>query len=384
MRIRIAENIDDPFLRSEWERLEQEGDVFPQNTYHWCSTWWKYLRGKRKLHIVMALDDEGKALGIAPLCIERHFGVRILRSFPIHFGDFYTFITANNKDSKRAIGRIVEYMNSDTQWRWSRLEQVSESSTIYDVLRSRQYFPKKMTGCILLDFEGINWEQFVTRLKASSRKNVRRRLRKMNRECEVEFECLKDQERFDRLFQEMIDMYTDRLKYLKPVRSEKEIMAFQEAIDYSYKKKNSISFCLFLNGTLAAYCVGFLHGKTYYNWRSSANRGLLRYHSAVMIYAYVIQWLIEQGFHKMNFMAGEYDWKLDWSPDRRTENNYMFSSPSNDLVSGFLNWYHHRVRDRLKETYHWMMGFRILRVVSKNAILLKQKLGGIRRDIEES
>ena len=85
MKIKIIRSIDDPFLKSEWERLEQETDIFPQSTYHWCSTWWKFLSEDRKLHIVMMLDDNGKTLCIAPLCIEHYCGVSVLRGFPIHF-----------------------------------------------------------------------------------------------------------------------------------------------------------------------------------------------------------------------------------------------------------------------------------------------------------
>ena len=84
MESMIIDTIDDPFLKSEWERLEKEYDIFPQGTYRWCMTWWKYLGGKRRLHVVIVLDEKEKAAAIAPLCIERFFGIPV-QIFPSPF-----------------------------------------------------------------------------------------------------------------------------------------------------------------------------------------------------------------------------------------------------------------------------------------------------------
>ena len=71
--------MDDPELRNAWCRLETTSGAFPQSTYLWCATWWKHLSGKRELHVVVVLGDDGQAVAIAPLCIERRLGITFLR-----------------------------------------------------------------------------------------------------------------------------------------------------------------------------------------------------------------------------------------------------------------------------------------------------------------
>lgn len=379
MKIRIAENIDDPFLKSEWERLEQEGDVFPQSTYHWCATWWKHLSGKRKLHVVMAVDEEGEALGIAPLCIERHFGVRVLRSFPIHFGDFYTFITADNKNSKRTISRIVEYMNSNTLWRWSRLEQVAESSDLVRVLSEGCFRRKRMTTCMIADFSGLEWDEYLAKLRMNFRGEVRRRTRKINEKFAVELGVIHNWKKYEKEFDEMVRIHRERWRDDNtPAKGTVELACLMKSIQGQFLKGTMVYYQLLFDNITVAYSLGFLVRGTFYAWHASFDPRYRKYHVGVMIMVFMIRHFMETGVSRINFMAGDHAWKLNWSPDRRVEFNYMFTSPSNGPAAAFLNWYHHRVRDRLKAAYHKMMQVRALRAVSRGVILVRQKLAGLR------
>jgi CelD/BcsL family acetyltransferase involved in cellulose biosynthesis len=375
---RVFQEIDDPFLKSEWERLEHEGRAFPQSTYHWCATWWKHLSGRRKLHVIMIVDEQNKAVVIAPMCIERHWGVRVLRSFPVHFGDFYTFIASPNGASESAYGLLTQYLLSNKCWQWVRIEQVPEHSDLRHHLDRAAFPRKRMTGCVIASFPEHDWEEYLAGLKASMRKNIRRRQRHIDEECEVTFECVRDAERFSALYPEMQTIYSERLSHIRPKTATPRIHALRQAIDGCYRRGNAASFCLFLNRHLAAFSVGFLHNKTYYNWYSSANTNLRGYHPAVMINAYVIQSLIRDHYDRMNFMAGDYEWKLDWSPDQRIESNFLYSSPATNLTARLLNWYHHRLRDRLKDGYHRMAKYPIMQAAFRRLTWLRERLAAER------
>lgn len=379
MKIRIAENIDDTFLKSEWERMEQEGDVFPQNTYHWCSTWWKYFGGKRKLHIVMALDDEEKTLGIAPLCIERHFGVPVLRSFPIHFGDFYTFIVQQDKFSEVVYETLLRYINYRKQWRWVRIEKVREEDRLVIALVRNEYPMQKMAGCLMIDYSGLDWNGYLSRLKWKRRQNIRKKFKEIHNNYHPTLEIVTSLKDYSPLFGEMVTIHEKRWKDDNTVsKGPRQIACWREAIEGQFLKGNMWYCRLSLNGKTAAYHLGFMHRHVFYDWHMSHDPEYARYHVGVMTLAFMIQQFIDKQIEKINLMAGEYDWKRAWSPSREAETIWLFTSPSHSLASTLLNWYHHRMRNILKAAYHKMMQVRTLRVVSRGVILVRQKLAGLR------
>ena len=111
-RVRVIDDIHDPRLVRDWKRIQEETDCFPQMHYEWCEPWWRLRSGKRKLHIVAVEDANQKIVGVAPLCIERRFGLRVLRSFPVHFGDFYFFLADEGEDRGRIHEAIIDHATS--------------------------------------------------------------------------------------------------------------------------------------------------------------------------------------------------------------------------------------------------------------------------------
>lgn len=378
LNIRIFTAIEDPFLKAEWERLQQESDIFPQSSYHWCATWWKHLGGRRTLHIVMAVDDQGQAVAIAPLCIERHFGSKVLRSFPVHFGDFYTFITSSDEDGT-AVDRIVRYITQSNQWTWVRIEQVRETDVLSQSFQKAGYKQKRLTGSVLAFFEGLSWEEYLAKLQKSFRQNIRSRLRKLDRNFEIALRVTTCWDDYQYEYDAMRTMHEQRwCDDNAPHKSNLEIACWREAIRGQFAAGKIVYYQLLFSGDRAAYRLGFIHRGTFYAWHTGYNPHYRVYFPGIMIMACMIQEFMKLGISSVNFMAGDYGWKLDWSPDRAVVSHYMFSSPTKNMRSAFLNLYHHRLRDPMKAWYHLMMKYRLLRVFSRRAIALRQKFAGQR------
>ena len=157
MKIRVFDEIDDPFLKSEWERLEVETDVFPQSTYHWCATWWKHSSGRRKLHVVILLDATGRAVGIAPLCIERHFGFIVLRSFPVNFGDFFDILVSSKTNDEDVFAVLFDYLKRYERWNSVLLTPINDSSRLFGFLSSKAVSAKHLVGNIVADISSPTW-----------------------------------------------------------------------------------------------------------------------------------------------------------------------------------------------------------------------------------
>lgn len=323
----------------------------------------------------MALDGDAKALAIAPLCIERHWGVRVLRSFPIHFGDFYTFLVSPNGQSEEAGRAIMDYVVSNKHWRWVRLEQVPEHSDLRRQLDRLSLRRKRMTGCVIIDYEGLDWNGYLSRLKSKRRWNIRKQLRDIRSNHEAELHVTTTSEGFAPLFEEMVAIHEKRWQDdSSPAKKPKHLACWREAIAGQSGKGNMWYCRLILDGEVAAYHLGFLHRQVFYGWHVGFDPKFARNHVGVMILGFMIPEFMERGVQRINYMAGDYDWKLAWSPDRLVESNYLFSSPSNGLASWMLNLYHHSLRDKLKRFYHRLMEYKPLRAVSRNVQLLRDVL----------
>ena len=69
-----------------WGRLWQATRPLPPMLeYRWARTWWQIHRRHGKLLLILALDDAGQPIGLAPLYLRRdsHDPVRLLRT--VHF-----------------------------------------------------------------------------------------------------------------------------------------------------------------------------------------------------------------------------------------------------------------------------------------------------------
>jgi len=382
MKIKIIDTIDDPFLKFEWERLEREYEIFPQSTYHWCMTWWNYLGGNRRLHVVMAMDDEGKTVAIAPLCIERNFGVYVLRSFPIHFGDFYTFITSNNESSQAGINSILEYMASKRQWRWVQLQHVSEKSSLLKKLVDYNCVKKEMTDCIIADFRGLDWESYLSRLRKSFRADLLRRLRIMHKAYKAELVCVRTWREYEHKFDEMVTIHQERWKDdYSPKKTATELACWKAVIKGQFEAGKMVYYQLFFDSVCVAYDLGFLHGGTYYDWHTSYRPDYRKYNPGIMMQALMIKHFIDNGISRINFMAGEYYYKMHWSPDQRVEKTFMLTSASNNISGLLMNCYHHVLRDRLKVFYHKAMQYGVLRFLSRHVIRLRKRISHIERTV---
>ncbi len=378
MNIRVFENFDDAFLQSEWERLANEGDIFPQSSYHWCATWWKYLSGRRTLHIIMVVDYQGRAVAIAPMCIERHFGIKVLRSFPIHFGDYYTFITSS-KEVGTAVETILQYITSTDKWNWVRLEQVVETDVMTQSLRAVGFVERRLTGSVIVDLHRYTWEEYLLKLQRKFRQNIRNRQRRIDKAFEAKLNTILIWEKYEVEYTEMVAIHEQRwCDDNAPHKSAIQIACWLEAIKGQFEAGKMVYYQLLFNNDQVAYRLGFIHQGTYYDWHTGFNPKYRDYYPGIMIMSYMIRDFMEQGVASINFMAGEYGWKLDWSPDRTVVSHYMFSSPSTNYRAAFLNFYHHRLRDYLKDWYHAMMENRILRALSRKIICLQQKMAGQR------
>lgn len=351
MIIRIFDKFDDLFLRSEWERLEKEGDVFPQSTYHWCSTWWKHLSGARKLHVVMVLDDQGNAMAIAPLCIEQFFCIRILRSIPINYCDFYQIVTSSETNAVTVFDTIYGYMSQYERWHVVLLTPVNDHYVLFDLLRTKGVAEKHLTGNIVADISAVNWDKYLGTVSRNRRRLTKKKMQALEADCKVEVELVTVEPGYTEHF--------DRIREIQDLRATKDRVGRSHAYMQCVRETNGHQFAdgrmgLYLikaDGIVISYRIGILNGTTYYDWNTNYDIKYSDYSPGLVGLAYVIRDLIERGFTTLDFMAGVYDYKLSYSSKHEMRNNYLFIMKNDSNLASFYCKYQLVWRDELKAYY---------------------------------
>ena len=351
MNIRVFDEIDDPFLKSEWERLEVEADVFPQSTYHWCATWWKHLSGRRKLHVVMLLDAVGRAVGIAPLCIERHFGFRVLRSFPVNYGDFYCVIVSPDLRHGDAFEAVYQYVSRCDRWNSALLTPINDGSTLFQFLKDRRGSEKHLVGNVVADISSPNWDDYVGKLSRNRRRLTRKKMRALEAEHQVEIELVTDEVGYAKYFDRIREIQQARATKDRADRSSVYMQCVKETNSRLFSKGQMVLYLVKADGKVISYRIGIVDGKTYYDWNTNYDISWSEYSPGLIGIAYVIRDLIQRGYTSVNFMAGVYDYKLSYSPNHEMRNNHLFVMGNRSVRATLFRKYHLEWRDRIRPFY---------------------------------
>lgn len=351
MKIKVINNIDDPFLKEEWARLATETDVFPQSTYHWCATWWHYLSGRRILHVVMVLDEDGKALGIAPLCIEGHLWVRVLRSFPVNYGDYFQILVSKKANEEAVFNAIYDYIVKYFQWAVVILTPVNDSSSLYNYLCNKSIPAKHLIGNIVTNIAYNSWDEYLKDLSHNRRRLTRKKMRELEEEHSLKVELVTDENEYLANFDRIREIIHLRATKDRADRTDKYMRCVRATNGYLFRNKQMCLYLIKADNQLITYRLGILHKSTYYDWNTNYDIAWEKYSPGLISIAYVIRDLIRKGFHHLDFMAGDYDYKLSYSPKHEVRNNYMFLISSNAIRANIVVKYYMEWRDQIRPYY---------------------------------
>lgn len=364
MHIKIFGDINDNVLRHAWERLESEIDSFPHSTYHWCSTWWKYFGFNLRLYVISVIENNDKMLGLAPLCIETKSIFRILRSFPIHFGDFYTFLIEKGDNYSEILHMIINHMLSFAQWDFVHLQQINSEDQIYKFLLDKKFRSKKMTDIIIANLESKTFEQYIQGLSQNRKDIIKKKRRRLERDFRVELIVIDDTKGYHAYFNIMRKIYEGRWSNFDiNLPDDKYYEMSRSAMSHCFDMKCMSLYLLKANTEIIAYQLGFVKNATFYTYRESFCPSYSYYSPGQLIKVYMIENLIKKGFKQVNFMAGDYDWKATLAPDKIIITNYALFFGKHSLKGWLLSKYYTKWRDNGKKIYNSVVKPAIRRIL---------------------
>lgn len=313
-------------LRQEWNALlgQSAADTIFL-THEWISDWWKAYGTSGELRILLARDERGELLGIAPL--RRRTGHRFGITRPVLAfagdgsadSDYLDFIIRRGSEARVMKAFLDELRPSLEGGTVLEVNGTPASSPAYELLhRFGEGAGMTMAetdipcGTVLLP---NTWDEYLKSLSPRFRTKIRSVMRSLTAEKAVEFELCTRPEQLNEYLPALYDLHTRRwARMAKPgVFGGNDKRRFYEAVSRTMMDRGWLFFsALRFRGKLLACQYGLLYGRTYLQLQEGYEPDSEHWNPGVGLRAWSIQQLIAAGITEYDFLAGVGRHKSDW------------------------------------------------------------------------
>jgi CelD/BcsL family acetyltransferase involved in cellulose biosynthesis len=317
-------------LETEWRQLLAKS---PANglflSWEFVITWWETFSRQCRPHILLARSESGELVGIAPfvICHEQGFPQGVFSKLCL-MGDLgglapelQDFVVLPGLE--QAVGqRFFEEICSDYRLNWDILT--------FSFIRADSVIMRSLTALnrtVLLRMRSepapfirlpASWEDYEELLGGHFRREVRRKIKKLNTSRQVQIFEPKTE---DELSSAMDDL--QRLNFARWGEERKSFdsdawIRFHRAFALQCLRSGWLSLQLLrIDGTTAAALYDFRYENRLWKYQSG---WLPEYHQlspAIYLIANSIETSIRLGLSDVDFLAGGMDYKFDWATDSR-------------------------------------------------------------------
>jgi CelD/BcsL family acetyltransferase involved in cellulose biosynthesis len=335
INIRIFDTLVNPRLKASWEELYFRNNYCFQNSYTWCSLWWKNFHKSNWKPLIVIAEDSGQVIGLGPFMIEKKQLFTELKFIGSGLTDFHEILTLPTR-REESLKAVLNWALSKHYYDLINLEQISDGSTLYEVIREVQAFKaREMVKCPVVNLKSLSWEEYLRMLPSRLRWEWSKKHRDLNRKGRLQFirlESAKDKSEFiDKIFKLHVKRWEHEQGISKFIQD--KIRAFISEL--VMVAPEMILYALLLDDRFIAYQLGFSQKDVFYDWNKSYDPEFSRYSVGNVLMGLILKDLIEKKFQKYNQMRGDYQWKRRWMTDEETVTNYQFLAGSS-RVRGYL------------------------------------------------
>jgi CelD/BcsL family acetyltransferase involved in cellulose biosynthesis len=263
-------------IYSDWKKLQANSPVSPIfSSPEWSKAWWQQFSSKAKLYLG-AVRYQGKAVGIAPLLVRNDIASLIGSSDVCDYLDFV--VEPGNEE--RFFSGLLNTLNAEGILRLELASLRPDSTVLTSLVKiaPRQAWQVSCSQedvSVGLDLPGT-WEEYLQLLSSKQRHELKRKLRRLNEEGELNYRHSTDASRRDvdiflHLFR---DSRQDKAAFLTPqmesfFRAAANTMAEQKLLRLNIlelnKKPVAATMCFDYKDTVYLYNSGY---EPDYSWLS--------------------------------------------------------------------------------------------------------------------
>jgi CelD/BcsL family acetyltransferase involved in cellulose biosynthesis len=313
---------DFEMLGTGWNNLlEQSAIRVPFLRHEYLVTWWQTLGGgewrEAELFIIIARDNHGELVGIAPLfftlTMDNIPTLMLLGSFEI---SDYLDVIVRTADHTRFLEGLLEFLLTQTNPGWKTLELynlLENSPTLAHLpsIAEKQnliFDSQILQPAPLLTLRG-DWESYLAGIDKKQRHEIRRKIRRAEgSELPVNWYIVTDEATLDaeiEAFLALMGQDTTKQAFLTAAMRTQLRISVHAAFRAGWLQ---LAF-LEVDGHKAAGYLNFDYGDHIWVYNSGLDYTYGALSPGWVLLAYLIEWAITHGRSSFDFMRGDEDYK---------------------------------------------------------------------------
>ena len=316
-------------LEHEWRELLAESEV--DNlflTWEWLSTWWRHQAAGRCLHILTVRRD-GELLAIAPLALRPIQPERMLPWRALEFmgmgsvGSDYLDLIVRRGTEEESVRALADYLSERRLV--LELRRVRAGSRLVTRLASQLQddgwsASQTITDvCPYLELAGHDWDSYLAGVGSAHRQNVRRRLRRIAADFQVDFREVRSERQRRETLPLFVDLHRKRWNGRKS-----DALTDQATVDF-HQEFSALAlqrgwlrlYLLSLDEVAVASIYGFRYGEVFYFYQSGFDPEYREHSVGLVTMALTIQRAIAEGAAAYDMLHGDEEYKFLWTRSAR-------------------------------------------------------------------
>jgi len=296
-------------------------------SHEWMSEWWKHWGAGHKLFIIEVRNADGRLIAIAPFYIRhpkhRGIGARVLAFLASSYvaSDHLDILVEPGSESI-AIPAIIQcVLRYRHQWDYIELADCDTDSLVFTELRYQckaAHLREHVTKRPDRPYTPLppQFNEFLSRLTASVRRNFRRKLRNLQQEGQLEVVCLTHNAEIQKHFADLLHLHRLRSEQIDRDSS----LSDRKLVDFhiSLLKRLALRpwprlYFLKVSGQTIASLYGFSIGKRFSLYQSGMHPQWTKLSPGMVMTGCGIQHCIETGHTEFDFLRGTEPYKREWT-----------------------------------------------------------------------
>lgn len=304
-------------LHQEWNPLlrDSASDTLFL-TWEWQSTWWEHL-GEDELYLI-AVRDGGHLSGIAPLYLTTSDdGLKTLSVVGCRdVSDYLDLIAASGQEAK-VYGALLDWLESDEApaWDLADLCNIPSASPTHSLLaemaadRGYQVHTEVEDICPIIPLPAT-WDDYLNSLSKKQRHEIRRKLRRAEGSGQINWYIVNEEHDLAAEMEAFIELH-QKSHVDKDEFMDAQMKGFFHAAAHVLHEAGWLQLAFMeVNGEKAATMLNFDYQDSILVYNSGYNpHKYARLSPGIVLLSYCIQWAIELGRSKFDFLRGDEEYK---------------------------------------------------------------------------
>lgn len=304
-------------LHEEWNPLLRDSvsdTIFL--TWEWQSTWWEHI-GEGELYLI-AVRDGSYLSGIAPLYLTTSDdGLKTLSIVGCRdVSDYLDPIAASGQEAK-VYGALLDWLESDEApaWDLADLCNIPSASPTHSLLaemaavRGYKVHTEVEDVCPIIPLPAA-WDDYLNSLSKKQRHEIRRKLRRAEGSGQINWYIVNEEHDLAAEMEAFIELH-QKSHVDKDAFMDAQMKGFFHAAAQVLHEAGWLQLAFMeVNGEKAATMLNFDYQDSILVYNSGYNpHKYARLSPGIVLLSYCIQWAIELGRAKFDFLRGDEEYK---------------------------------------------------------------------------